>query len=436
MTIDIHKVITGNPITKNLLKPWGSNKEKTIFNKYTGPGNPIEKQVDFHPYTGQIYKVNDPPSSNNDRCSMFHDIKYTVAENIGRDSKDIKSKKLEADKEWLNCFKPRSPWDIAAYTAIKGKKTLGLGVENDNKILSKELHKPKRKNYVRRKIIVNHIDEIFAADLVEMQKFSKMNKGYRYLLTCIDIFSKYAFVIPLKDKKGITIKNALQKIFKKRKPKFLWTDNGKEFYNNQVNDLLEKNNIKLYSTNNSEIKSSVIERFNRTFKNIMYKKFTENNNTMFYNIIDKLVNEYNNKYHRTIKMTPVEASKKINENKIKQIYNFEKTNKIAKFRIGDHVRISLNKNIFEKSYETNWTEEIFVIYDIKYSNVPYYYLKDLNDEKLDGTFYEQELQKTNLTLYVIEKIIKIKNDKLFVKWRGYKNSFNSWIDKKDVIKYT
>ena len=122
MTIDIHKVITGNPITKNLLKPWGSNKEKTIFNKYTGPGNPVEKQVDFHPYTGQIYKVNDLPSSNNDRCSIFHDIKYTVAENIGRDSKDIKSKKLEADKEWLNCFKPKSPWDIAAYTAIKGKK--------------------------------------------------------------------------------------------------------------------------------------------------------------------------------------------------------------------------------------------------------------------------------------------------------------------------
>ena len=431
MTIDIHKVITGN-----LIQPWGSNKEKTIFNKYTGPGNPIEEQVDFHPYIGQIHKVNDPPSSNNGRCSMFHDIKYTAAENIGRDSKDIKSKKLEADKEWLNCFKPRSPWDITAYTAIKGKKTLGLGVENDNKILSDDLHKPKRKNYIRRKIIVNHIDEIFAADLVEMQKFSKINKNYRYLLTCIDIFSKYAFVIPLKDKKGITIKNALQKIFNKRKPKFLWTDNGKEFYNNQVNDLLEKNNIKLYSTNNSEIKSSVIERFNRTFKKMMYKKFTENNNAIFYNIIDKLVNEYNNKYHRTIKMTPVEASKKINENKIKQIYNFEKTNKIAKFEIGDHVRISLNKSIFEKSYETNWTEEIFVIYDIKYSNVPYYYLKDLNDEKLDGTFYEQELQKTNLTLYVIEKIIKTKNDILFVKWRGYNNSSNSWIDKKDVIKYT
>ena len=78
---------------------------------------------------------------------MFHDIKYTVAENTGRDSKDIKSKKLEADKEWLNCFKTRSPWDIAAYAAIKSKKTLGLGVENNSKVLSNELHKPKRKNY-------------------------------------------------------------------------------------------------------------------------------------------------------------------------------------------------------------------------------------------------------------------------------------------------
>ena len=99
MTIDIHKVITGNPITKNLMKPWGSNKKRTIFNKYTGPGNDLKKQLDFNPYTGQIYKVHDQPSSSNDRCSMYHDVAYTVAENIGRDSKDIKNRKLKADKE-------------------------------------------------------------------------------------------------------------------------------------------------------------------------------------------------------------------------------------------------------------------------------------------------------------------------------------------------
>ena len=367
---------------------------------------------------------------------MFHDIAYTVAQNTGINNKDVKNKKLQADEKWLQCFKPRSSWDITSYTAIKSKKTLGLGVENHNKILSEELHKPKRKNYPRRRIIVNHIDEIFSADLVEMQKFAKLSKGYRYLLTCIDIFSKYSWVIPLKDKKGINVKNALEKIFKQRKTIFLWTDRGIEFYNKQVQDLLNENNIKLYSTNEPEIKSSIVERFNRTFKNMMYKKFTENNNTIFYNILDELVNNYNNKYHSTIRMSPIEASKKINEKKIKNIYNFVKTKKLGKFKIGDRVRISLEKNTFEKGYETNWMQEIFVIYGIKCSNVPYYYLKDLNNKKLQGTFYEQELQKTKQDdLYTIEKILKTKNSKIFVKWRGYDSSFNSWIDKNVVTKY-
>ena len=195
------------------------------------------------------------------------------------------------------------------------------------------------------------------------------------------------------------------------------------------------NYIHLY---NSEIKSSVVERFNRTFKNMMYKKFTENDNTIFYNIVDDLVNECNHKYHSTIRMSPVEGSKKINENKIKNIYNFKKTTKIGKFKIGDRVRLSLEKNIFEKSYETNWTEEIFIIYDIKYSNVPYHYLQDLNGEKIEGSFYEQELQKTNFKKddeYIIEKISKTKGNNIFVKWRGFDSSFNSWTDKNTVSEY-
>ena len=234
------------------------------------------------------------------------------------------------------------------------------------------------------------------------------------------------------------LKMRYKKIFIQRSPKFLWTDRGKEFYNKQVQDLLNENNIKLYSTNNSEIKSSVIERYNRTFKNMMYKKFTENNNTIFYNIIDDLVNEYNNKYHSTIKMSPIEGSKKINEKKIRNIYNFKKTTKPGKFKIGDRVRLSLEKNIFEKSYETNWTEEIFEIYDIKYSNVPYYYLKDLNGDKIEGSFYDQELQKTNFNkddLYIIEKVLKTSNDKAYVKWRNYDSSFNSWVNLNDIKKY-
>ena len=425
MTIDIHKAIGKLPIMPK--------RGFVLPNmNYCGAYNPLDKQL-VYDKNGNILKYIQKPTGKTDEICSQHDVDYTLAKNLKdkhiADERMIKSiNELPYNQQQYGTFLVKN--------IIKSKRKLGLGVENHNKILSEELHKSKRKNYPRRRIIVNHIDEIFAADLVEMQKFAKLNKGYRYLITCIDIFSKFAWVIPLKDKKGITIKNALEKIFNKRKPKFLWTDNGKEFYNKQVQDLLNENNIKLYSTNNSEIKSAVIERFNRTFKNMMYKKFTENNNTIFYNIIDDLVNKYNNKYHSTIKMTPIEGSKKINEKKIKNIYNFEKTKKLGKFKIGDRVRLSLEKNIFEKGYETNWTQEIFVIYDIKYSNVPYYYLKDLNNEKLQGTFYEQELQKTKQDdLYTIEKILKTNKNKVYAKFKGYSNDFNQWVNKSDITKY-
>ena len=425
MTIDILKAIGKLPIIPK--------RGFVLPNmNYCGAYNPLNEQL-IYDKNGNILRYIQKPSGNTDAICSQHDVDYTLSKNL-KDKHIADEKMIKAINELP--YKDQQYGTFLVKNIIKSKRKLGLGVENHNKILSEELHKSKRKNYPRRKIVVNHIDEIFAADLVEMQKFAKLNKGYRYLLTCIDIFSKFSWVIPLKDKKGITIKNALQKIFKQRKCKFLWTDRGKEFYNKQVQDLLDDNNIKLYSTNNSEIKSAVIERFNRTFKNMMYKKFTENNNTIFYNILDELVNNYNNKYHSTIKMSPIEGSKKINEKKIKNIYNFEKTKKPGKFRIGDRVRLSLEKNIFEKGYDTNWTQEIFVIYDIKYSNVPYYYLKDLNNEKLQGTFYQEELQKTKQDdLYTIEKILKTNKDKIYVKWRGYDNSFNSWINKNNVTKY-
>ena len=200
MTINIHKIITGNPISKNLMKPWGSNSKANslrgkLFNRYTGPGNPVQQQVDFNPYTGQIYEVYDPPSSKNDRCSMIHDIMYTVAENIGGDPKDTKNRKLDADKGWLDCFKPRIPYDMLAYSAIKSKKTLGLGNYFNMEDLSEELNKPVINKFTRKKIIVNYIDEIHSCDLVDMVKYSRMNKGYKCIFTNIAIFFKICMVI-------------------------------------------------------------------------------------------------------------------------------------------------------------------------------------------------------------------------------------------------
>ena len=186
-----------------------------LFSRYTGPGNPLKQQVDFNDYTGQICKIYDQPSSKNDECSMHHDIKYTVAENIGRDSKDIKNRKLKADKEWLDCFTPRTPYDMLAYSAIKSKKTLGLGNDFNMEDLSEELNKLVINKFPRKKIIVNYIDEIQSYDLVDMVKYSRMNKGFKYIFTNIDIFSKFAWCFPFKSKKYQILNHVLKKSLKK-----------------------------------------------------------------------------------------------------------------------------------------------------------------------------------------------------------------------------
>ena len=444
MVIDIHKAVISNPVSRNLLKPWGSfakpnSLRSKLFNKYTDPGNPIEKQVDFHPYTGEIYKVYDPPLSNNDRCSMLHDIDYTVAQNIGKNAKDVKDIKLKADDKWLDCFKVRTPYDMLAYSAIKTKRKLGLGNNFTMENLSNELNKPTINKFERQKVIVNHINEIHSTDLVDMSQYSKMNKGYKYIFTNIDVFSKIAYGYPLKSKKIQDIKTCFEKIFKNNKPKYIWSDKESAFLSKEMQLFFKNNNVKIYHTN-SHLKAVVIERFNRSLRELMMKEFVKNNNTVWYNILPKLIKIYNNRYHSTIKMKPNQVNKS-NEKFIKEnIYTYDKTSKIPKFKINDLVRISLKRRpIFDKpSGNIKWSEELFKIHSINKSNVTTYKIKDLNDEIIEGIFYEKELQKTKNTsqVYIIEKIIRKNKDKYFVKWRNYSNDFNSWIDKNDIIKYT
>ena len=437
MTIDIHKVITINPISKNLMKPWGSNKKRTIFNKHTGPGNNLKKQLDFNPYTGQIYKVHDQPSSSNDRCSMYHDVAYTVAENIGRDSKDIKNRKLKADKEWLDCFKVRTPYDMLAYSTIKSKKTLGLG-NFTMEDLSEELNKPVINKFERKKIVINHIDEIHSCDLVDMIKYSRINRGYKYIFTNIDIFSKYAWSFPLKTKTIKDVKVCFQKFFKQRKPSYIWSNQESAFFSKEMLKFFEDHNIKIYYTH-SNLKAVVIERFNRSLRESMMKAFVKNNNTVWYNILPELIKTYNNRYHHTIKMKPIDVNK-TNEKHIKDtVYNYNITNKKPKFKINDLVRISLKRRqLFDKpSGNIKWSEELFKIYKVNKSNVISYKIKDMNDEIIKGIFYEKELQLTKNTTgeYIIEKILKTKGKRMYVKWRGYNNNFNSWVNKYDIKKY-
>ena len=224
-----------------------------------------------------------------------------------------------------------------------------------------------------------------------MQSLSRKNNGIKYLLCAIDLYSKYAFVIPLKDKKGISIVNAFGKIIKQsgKKANKIWLDQGSEFYNNVFKRCLSNNNIIMYPTYN-EGKSVVAERFIRTLKNKLYKHMTATGKNVYYDVLDDIVNEYNNNNHSTIKMKPID----VKDNK--RVYIDEHNEKDGRFKVGDRVRISKFINIFAKGYTPNWSKEIFIVDKIN-DTVPYTYnLKDLNDEEIIGIFYDRELQKTKL----------------------------------------
>ena len=234
-----------------------------------------------------------------------------------------------------------------------------------------------------------------------MQSLSRKNKGIKYPLCAIDLFSKYAFVIPLKDKKRISIVNAFNKIIKQSnrrakgtsaqhvKPNKIWVDQGGEFYNNAFKKWLSDNDIIMYSTYN-KAKSVVAERFIRTLKNKLYKHMTATGKNVYYDVLDDVVNKYNNTKHSTIKMKPIDVKNN------KRVYIDEHNEKDSRFKLGDRVRISKFKNIFAKGYTPNWSKEIFIVDKIN-DTVPYTYnVKDLNDEEIIGSFYDRELQKTKL----------------------------------------
>ena len=190
---------------------------------------------------------------------------------------------------------------------------------------------------------------------------------------------------------------------------------------------LEKNEIEMYSTHNKG-KPVVAERFIRTIKNKIYKYMTSISKNVYIDKLDGIIHKYNNKKHRTIKMNPIDVKDNTYIDFGKEVSDND-----CKFKVSDHVRISKYKNIFAKAYTLNWSKEVFVIKKIK-NTVPWtYVIDDLNGEEITGSFYEKELQKIDQEEFRIEKVIKKKGDKLYVKWKGYDNSFNSWIDKKDSV---
>jgi len=361
-------------------------------------------------------------------------------------NKDTKTRNEVCDKEMLeeldgiyNSTLPERIDRGIVRPIIRTKKRFRMGLKKGERSkndrisssspLAAELHKPVIKNFPKRRVYVNAIDKIWAADLVDMQAFSRFNHGVKYLLTVIDVFSKYGWMFPLKDKTRVSVAKALKEIFKQRKPEKLWTDKGNNF-------IINTSTLWVLNFNENEGKSSVAERWNRTMKEKMFKYFTANNTNKYIDVLDDFVDKYNNAWHSSINMTPVEASKIINTITVyRNLYQDLTIRPIhAKFKIGDKVRILKKKKFFEKGFTPNWTEEVFTVSKIQRTDPITHKITDLNDEEIQGTFYEQELQKTTQEVFRIEKVVKKDKTKSLVKWKGYPASSNSWVDNKDLIK--
>ena len=304
-----------------------------------------------------------------DKACFVHDAAYS-------DSKDL-TKRTTADKNLKN-----RAFDIAKDPKYDGyqrglasmvyeffdSKVSGSGAKliPENEQLANELHKPIIRKFEKRKVYSTVKDNIWGIDLADMQLLSKYNKGIRFLLYVIDIFSKYAWVVPLKDRKGISIVKAFQIILKQsnRKANKIWVDKGSEFYNAYFKKWLRDNDIVMYSKHN-EGKSVVAERFIKTLKSKIYKYMTSISKDVYIDKLDNIVDKYNNTYHTTIKMKPIDVKDNTYINADKEI-----NNKDPKFKVGDRVRIAKYKNIFAKGYMPNWSEEVFIIKKVK-NTVPW-----------------------------------------------------------------
>lgn len=298
---------------------------------------------------------------------------------------------------------------------------------NEKIQLVKELHRPVRRKFPRRRTIIKGLDDLWQSDLGQLDLYAKSNKNFKYILIVIDCFSKYVWAKPLKTKSGEEVTKAFEDILKEgRIPKNLQTDHGKEYYNSNFNRLMQKYRINHYSTY-SQMKAAVAERVVRTLKEKLFQYFSLNGTYKWIDVLQEIVNNYNNRKHSKTKMRPNE----INKSNAKNItaYNHLKIAGPRRLKIGDIVRISKSKYLFEKGYTPNWTTELFKITKVQITNPVTYLLQDMNEAPIKGAFYEDELQLTkNPDIYLVEKILQRKGNKVKVRWLGLDKSYDSWID--------
>lgn len=314
------------------------------------------------------------------------------------------------------------------------------------------LQRQVRHRFKTPKVLVTAIDEQFEADLASVANLAKENDGIHYLLFVIDVFSKYLWIKPLKNKTAKSVLDAMKEIFQERKPKKMRTDKGSEFVNQWFKKFMKDNNVYFFTTNNVP-KASIVERSQRSIKGILYRMMRQRRNYRYIDDLNKLVDNYNATPHRSLNYLAPNDVNKENEADV-WVHMYLKKTKTKrksktktkykpplKFKKGQLVRVSFQKRPFVKSYMDQFSTEVFKVVSLQLNQgIPMYKLEDLKGEAIKGFFYNSELSavdKDESSLFFIEKILKKRKRQgklqYFVKWEGYPKSFNSWVDKESVI---
>ena len=331
------------------------------------------------------------------------------------------------------------------YTAVKNDKYnptfsfIQQWVQNQE---AYSIHKPARHKFPRNRVVVTGRDDTWDVDLMDMVDINADNDGIKYLLVVIDIYSKYLWVRPLKNKTAKEIKMAMEDILNiNKKTKKIRSDKGKEFDNSLLKTFLKDKGIYYYVTQN-EGKANYAERVIKTLKNKIIRYLTHNNTRRYIPVLQDFVTSYNNTVHRTLGMKPSQMTKKVARASWWKIYKPKAVYKVKpyKFRIGDTVRISFLRGKFDKEYDQKFSGELFTVTKrYRRSGIPVYHLKDYHDEPIIGSFYTQQLQKVVMDpaqTWKVEKVLKRRTRKgvkeVFIKWLRWPDRFNSWIPAADL----
>ena len=298
--------------------------------------------------------------------------------------------------------------------------------------LAEELHRPKRRRFKTARVLIKGVlDDLWQADLVDLSMYP--DRGYKYILTVIDAGSKKGWAEPLHNKSGLEVSQALKRVLDSTGgyiPRYLQTDKGTEFYNTHTKALLHKYGITLYSTQG---KAWIVERWNRTLKDMMFLEFSVQGNYKWVDILPALLNRYNNRYHRSIGMKPADVTKRDERQILQRLFPTPVKVRKPRFKVGDRVRISKLKHVFAKSYLPNWTNEQFIITRVRGGEVPTYYLKDVYNKPVIGRFYEEEMTSTAFPdQYLVEKIVARRGGKVRVRWLGFGPEHDTWEEEGNV----